>query len=84
MDKNLEMNQDAEAERTKEEMEITPAGVGLYKYEWDEIAKIAEGYNLTKHNLAVYGLRYFIKQLKAGNVPDLPVEKHIQYKLPKP
>lgn len=43
-------------------------GVGLYSDEWIELEKIAKKYNTTLHGMAVYGLRYFIKEYKEGRV----------------
>ena len=68
-----------EPKRTKEDMKIVPAGVGLYAYEWGLIEKIAAGYGVTRHNLAVYLLRYGLKAYQAGEI-DMQADRKVETK----
>ena len=52
-------------------------GIGLKQSEWDKIDQIAGELSMTRHALAVYAIRYFLKQLEAGEIkitmrPALP------------
>ena len=47
---------------------IVSKGVGLRKSEWAEVKQIAAGMGTTYHALAVYGLRYFLQEYKAGKI----------------
>lgn len=43
-------------------------GVGLYRDEWTELEKISKEHNATLHAIAVYAIRYFLKQYHAGKI----------------
>lgn len=52
-------------------------GVGLKASEWAEIEDIADELGQTRHAIAAYALRYFLKQYQAGAIqpeqkPTLP------------
>ena len=47
---------------------IESRGVGLKQSEWAFIEKAAAELNLTTHGLAVYLLRYGLKEYKAGKI----------------
>ena len=47
---------------------IESRGVGLKQSEWEFIEKTAAELNLTTHGLAVYLLRYGLKEYKAGKM----------------
>lgn len=47
---------------------IRSRGIGLKLSEWEEIDKIAEALEITPHAVAAYGIRYFMKDYKAGKI----------------
>ena len=57
--------------------EVKSSGVGLRESEWQQIEAIAEEMGITKHAVAAYALRYFLKSYDAGEIktetkPSLP------------
>ena len=47
---------------------IEPRGVGLKASEWVEIEKIAAEIGITPHAVVQYGIRYFLKEYRAGKI----------------
>ena len=47
---------------------IQARGVGLRQSEWAEIERIAAEVGTTPHAIAAYGLRYFMKDYRAGKI----------------
>ena len=57
--------------------EVKSHGVGLRESEWLQIEAIADEMGITKHAVAAYALRYFLKSYNAGEIktetkPSLP------------
>ena len=47
---------------------VDPYGVGLRKSEWRRYEEIAAEMQMTKHGVALFALRYFLKQYDAGEI----------------
>jgi hypothetical protein len=69
-----------ESEQPQEETQANPVkayGVGLRVSEWQQIETIAGEMGMTKHALAAYALKDFLKRWEAGEIqtetkPSLP------------
>ena len=48
--------------------EVKSHGVGLRESEWQQIEAIADEMGITKHAVAAYALRYFLKSYDAGEI----------------
>ena len=48
--------------------EVKSHGVGLRESEWQQIEAIADEMGITKHAVAAYALRYFLKSYTAGEI----------------
>lgn len=58
----------AKTEQPAQDDPIESNGVGLKASEWREIEKIAEELGANRHKIAAYGLRYFLKAYRAGEI----------------
>ncbi len=47
---------------------ISARGVGLKASEWVELEKIAKEVGTTPHAIAAFGIRYFMKDYRAGKI----------------
>ena len=47
---------------------IQARGVGLKQSEWAELEQIARQMDTTPHAIAAYGIRYFLKDYRAGKI----------------
>jgi hypothetical protein len=54
--------------RQKSEDKVRAHGIGLKDSEWSELEKIAEALGVTAHAAAVYAIRYFMRDYKAGTI----------------
>ena len=55
-------------EEPPEKDKVESYGVGLRKSEWQRYDEIAAEMQMTKHGVALFALRYFLKQYDAGEV----------------
>lgn len=59
----------SQTDRDKAEADIIKTrGLGLKLSEWLEIDELAKILDVTPHAVAVYGVRYFLEQHRAGKV----------------
>ena len=52
----------------KTDDKIIARGVGLKESEWAELQKVADEQSTNLHAVTAYGVRYFLKEYKAGKV----------------
>ena len=52
----------------KSQDKISARGVGLKASEWVELEKIAAEVGTTPHAIAAFGIRYFMKDYRAGKI----------------
>jgi hypothetical protein len=51
-----------------EKDKVESYGVGLKKSEWERYKEIGKEMQMTKHGVALFALRYFLKQYDAGKI----------------
>jgi hypothetical protein len=54
--------------RQKSEDRVRAHGIGLKDSEWSELEKIAAEIGVTTHAAAAYGIKYFMRDYKAGKI----------------
>jgi hypothetical protein len=58
--------------RPKSQDKISARGVGLKASEWRELEKIAKEIGITPHAVLQYGIRYFLRDYRAGKIKTQP------------